>query len=50
MAVDARLAEHARQWRRKPALREIYTDLHRRMSALCVPGLTLEIGGGSGTF
>jgi SAM-dependent methyltransferase len=50
MAVDARLVEHARQWQRKPALREIYTDLHRRMSAACVPGLTLELGGGSGAF
>jgi SAM-dependent methyltransferase len=50
VAVDVRLLEHAHQWRRKPALREIYTDLHRRMAAACVSGTTLEIGGGSGAF
>ena len=48
-AVD-RLAEQGRQWQRKPVLRAIYLDLYRRMAALCVPGLTLEVGGGSGGF
>jgi SAM-dependent methyltransferase len=50
VSADPRLLEHAQQWRRKPALREIYTDLHRRMATACVPGTTLEIGGGSGAF
>ena len=31
-------------------LREVYGDLYRRARAACVPGLTLEVGGGSGNF
>lgn len=50
MALDERIAEQARQWRSKPALRKIYGDLYRRMAAACVPGRTLEVGGGSGGF
>ncbi len=50
MSVDARLVEHGRQWREKPALRAIYLDLYRRMAAELRPGTTLEIGGGSGIF
>jgi SAM-dependent methyltransferase len=49
-AVDGRIAEHGRQWRQKPALRDIYLDLYRRMAAELVPGQTLEIGGGAGIF
>lgn len=49
-AVDARIAEHGRQWRKKPAVRDIYVDLYRRMAALRASGPTLEIGGGSGIF
>lgn len=49
-AVDARIAEHGRQWRQKPVLREIYLDLYRRMAAELAPGNALEIGGGSGIF
>jgi SAM-dependent methyltransferase len=37
-------------WERKPALREVYGDIYRRMAAATVPGPTLEIGGGSGNF
>ncbi len=48
--VDGRIAEHGRQWRKKPALRDIYIDLYQRMAAQLVPGPTLEIGGGSGIF
>lgn len=48
--VDDRIAEHGRQWRKKPALRDIYVDLYRRMAAARAPGRTLEIGGGSGIF
>jgi SAM-dependent methyltransferase len=50
MVVDGRIAEHGRQWRQKPALRDIYLDLYRRMAAELSPGATLEIGGGSGIF
>ncbi|MSO73354.1 MAG: class I SAM-dependent methyltransferase [Rhodospirillaceae bacterium] len=49
-AVDARIAEHGRRWREKPALREIYLDLYRRMAAELAAGTTLEIGGGAGIF
>jgi SAM-dependent methyltransferase len=49
-SVDPRTAENRFQWQRKPALRAIYADLYRRMAAQCVPGRTLEIGGGSGNF
>lgn len=38
------------QWQRKPVLRDLYADFHRRMFAQCVPGLTLEIGGGIGNL
>lgn len=48
--VDERIAEHGRQWRKKPAVRDIYVDLYRRMAAQCAAGPTLEIGGGSGIF
>jgi SAM-dependent methyltransferase len=48
--VDGRIAEHGRQWRKKPALRDIYVDLYRRMAAARAAGPTLEIGGGSGIF
>lgn len=37
-------------WDRKPALREVYDDIYRRMVAVSVPGRTLEIGAGSGNF
>jgi SAM-dependent methyltransferase len=48
--LDARLAERERQWRRKPALRAVYTDLYRRMTTATVPGLTLEVGAGISAF
>jgi len=48
--VDPRTAENRFQWQRKPVLRAIYGDLYRRMAGQCVPGRTLEIGGGSGNF
>ncbi len=35
-------------WQRKPVLRALYDDYHRRMAAACRPGRTLEIGGGAG--
>jgi SAM-dependent methyltransferase len=48
--ADPRTEENRRQWQKKPTLRAIYTDLYRKMAAECVPGRTLEIGGGSGNF
>lgn len=49
-STDPRLIEFVRQWRNKPALREIYHDLYRRMAVELTAGPTLEIGGGSGGF
>jgi SAM-dependent methyltransferase len=47
---DPRLSEHRRIWDRKPALRAIYADYHRRLEAACPPGRLLDIGGGSAHF
>lgn len=41
---------HRALWERKPVLREVYGHLYRRMAAACVPGLTIEVGGGSGNM
>lgn len=41
---------HRDMWLRKPSLRAVYRDYHRRILAACRPGLTLEIGSGSGHF
>src|SRR4051794_2039456 len=37
-------------WARKPVLRVIYDDFYDRIAAACVPGTTLEIGGGIGNL
>lgn len=44
------LHEHADTWERKPVLRMVYEDFYDRVVAACVPGLTLEIGGGIGNL
>ena len=50
-AIDPRLAEHRRVWERKPALRAVYGDYHRRMlDALPDQGRYLEVGSGSGNL
>jgi len=46
--TDAHDAREA--WQRKPSLRRVYEDIYRRMRAQCIPGTTLEVGGGSGNF
>ena len=47
--VDPRLAAHRRVWERKPALRAVYGDYHRRLlKALPDGARVLEIGAGSG--
>lgn len=40
------LGQYARVWERKPVLRVIYDDFYERLAAECLPGLTIEIGGG----
>jgi SAM-dependent methyltransferase len=44
------LSEYRSVWDRKPVLRVVYDDLFRRIAEACAPGLTLEIGGGSGNL
>ena len=49
--VDGTRSHDARDaWTRKPSLRAVYTDLYQRIAARCVPGVILEVGGGSGNF
>ena len=45
-----RQLSHREIWASKPVLREVYAHLYRRMAAACTPGLTIEVGGGSGNF
>ena len=50
-AVDPRLSEHRDVWEKKPGLRAIYADYHRRLLASLPSGEPLlEIGGGSGNL
>jgi SAM-dependent methyltransferase len=37
-------------WERKPVLRLIYDDFYDRLAAACLPGMTIEIGGGIGNL
>ena len=48
--ADARQQAHRALWDRKPVLREVYSHLYKRIAAHCRPGLTVEVGGGSGNF
>lgn len=43
-------AEYRKVWASKKLLRLVYADYYRRIVDACVPGLTLEIGGGIGQF
>ena len=45
-----RQLSHREVWASKPVLREVYGHLYRRIAAECRPGLTIEVGGGSGNF
>jgi SAM-dependent methyltransferase len=44
------LENYAQIWKRKPVLRVIYQDFYDRLVAECLPGLTIEIGGGIGNL
>ena len=48
--VESTLNSARTTWQKKPVLRAIYHDYYRRMVDECVPGQTLEIGGGSGNL
>jgi SAM-dependent methyltransferase len=44
------LADYRRIWKQKPVLRTVYDDLFNRIASRCIPGHTLEIGGGIGNL
>ncbi len=44
------LGKYAQIWDRKPVLRVVYEDFYDRLAAECLPGLTIEIGGGIGNL
>lgn len=44
------LSDHYKTWQQKPVLQAIYHDFYERMTKHCVPGTTLEIGGGTGNL
>jgi len=48
--MSKQLQDYFEIWHRKPGLRAIYQDFYERMAPACVPGLTLEIGGGIGNL
>jgi len=48
--IDTRLRNYRAIWQRKLALRVIYNDFYDRITATCVPGATIEIGGGGGNL
>jgi SAM-dependent methyltransferase len=47
LSPDPRQIEHHRVWNKKPTLRLLYTDYHRRLIAACPDGPLLDIGGGT---
>ncbi len=44
------LSDFRTSWDRKPVLRTIYSDYFTRLAEHCIPGRTLEIGGGIGNL
>lgn len=48
--ASERQLSHRDIWASKPALREVYGHLYRSIAQACRPGLTIEVGGGSGNF
>jgi SAM-dependent methyltransferase len=44
------LQSYRAAWQRKPVLRVIYNDFYDRIAAACIPGATVEIGGGVGNL
>jgi SAM-dependent methyltransferase len=44
------LSDQREIWQKKPVLRHIYKDFYDRILMHALPGLTLEIGGGSGNL
>jgi len=47
---DAILRQHKAVWEQKPILRLLYTSWYRELVTWLQPGLTLEVGGGTGNL
>ena len=48
--MENHLERYRSVWERKPVLRAVYDDFYRRISAACVSGVTIELGGGIGNL
>ena len=48
--MSERLPHYRSVWERKPVLRLVYDDFYDRIAGACVPGMTIEIGGGIGNL
>ena len=48
--MENTLEKYRQEWQRKPVLRAIYHDYYQRIIRACNPGISLEIGGGSGNL
>jgi cytochrome c oxidase assembly factor CtaG len=46
--VSNTLETYRKSWQAKPLLQDIYDDFYERIIQACVPGRTVEIGGGIG--
>ena len=49
-SAQQRQGDHREVWSRKAVLREVYGHLYRKMTDQCIPGLSIEVGGGSGNM
>jgi SAM-dependent methyltransferase len=49
-ALTHQLTDYRAVWNTKPVLRLVYGDMFERIARQCVPGATLEIGGGIGNL
>src|SRR5438552_302171 len=50
MRTSDPLVRYRELWKQKPVLQVVYDDFYDRLAAACVPGLTIEIGGGIGNL
>src|SRR5581483_9605018 len=50
MSGPAQLDGYRSAWQHKPVLQLVYDDFSERIAAACIPGLTIEIGGGIGNL
>ena len=48
--MNEALSDYRAVWDQKPVLRTVYSDIFDRIACCCVPGASLEIGGGIGNL